>query len=179
MCHAVGLFLPSTNDATSHQSQIVKNEYLVSDFTIYFLMEILMKCRYDHLFVPWYLQFLLFSKWNHILSFITYCLIFKEYLWRWRLQCQWFCLGIAWIPFVKTAAPVPVKQPLKIWVKLITTKSCAHVIIMVSVRPRMGVYGGKHKLLWHNVGWSQKRGYKNPGTNMFLKICDISNRVIL
>ena len=109
MCHAVGIFLPSTNDSTSHQSQIVKNEYLVSDFTIYFLMEVLMKCRYDHLFVPWYLQFLLFSEWNHILSFITYCLIFKEYLWRWRLQCQWLCLGIAWIPFAKTAAPVPVK----------------------------------------------------------------------
>ena len=48
-----------------------------------------------------------FLKWNHIVLFITYFLIFKEYVWHWRLQYQPLCLGIAWIAFMKTAAPVP------------------------------------------------------------------------
>ena len=32
-----------------------------------------------------------------------------------------------------------------------------------------GVYGSKHKLLRHKVGWSQEKGYKNPGDKHVLK----------
>ena len=96
--------IPVINKWCHFSSRIVKNEYLFGDFTICFLMEVLMKFRDDHLFAPWQLQFLLFSKWNHILLFIIYSLIFKEYVWCWRLQCHRLCLSIAWIPFAKIGA---------------------------------------------------------------------------